>query len=321
MRRHLVLWTILATAATAVADPAASWRRGDMAEALAEVRARLAEAPDDVTARLWLQRLTADPAELDLEPDPAAAAGLALARGDAETLAALLAAPGDDPPSGAVLLAAGLDARRRGDVASARDRLATVRPEAPEYAWARYHLARIAMGEGDVSLAQRYLDTADAAPRPVAAASVLAARWELVHASDPQAGRRLERELAHRFPRSNALARVRELQRRDRELAAAGEAAADPSEETAAPAVDGRGRYGLQFAAFTDRGRAMTFRDAWRDHIPDLAIVTEHGAGGAPVYRLRSGRFATRDQAETAAERIRRRHGLDVLVVELADSP
>ncbi|HRX52052.1 MAG TPA: SPOR domain-containing protein [Candidatus Krumholzibacteria bacterium] len=322
MRRRLtllLLGTLLPAALAAGAqDPAALWRAGDVSGALAAARARLADAPDDSTARRWLERLTADPAELGPATDAADAAGLALVRDDAASLAALLDVPEGERPAAAALLAAGLDARRRGDVDAARDHLASVRPEAPQYAWARYHLARIAMSEGDAALARRYLDTADQAPQPVAAASVLAARWELTQAADPQAGRRLEQELTHRFPRSNALARVHELQRRNQELAAVA-----PESQTvgdAAPAAPS-GRFSLQLAAFTDRGRAMSFRDAWTDHLPDLAISSEAGADGASVYRLRTGRFSSREQAEAAAEQIRRRHGLDALVVELSSTP
>jgi len=314
----LTLVLLPAALAAGAEDPAALWRAGDLRGALAAARARLADAPDDSTARLWLERLTADPAELGPAADAADAAGLALVRDDAASLAALLDVPEGERPAAAALLAAGLDARRRGDLDAARDHLATIRPEDPEYAWARYHLARIAMTDGDAALARRYLDTADQAPQPLAAASVLAARWELTQAADPQAGRRLEQELAHRFPRSNALARVRELQRRNQELAAV---AAEPQTAADAAPAAPSGRFSLQLAAFTDRGRAMSFRDAWSDHLPDLAITSEAGADGAAVYRLRSGRFSSREQAEAAAEQIRRRHGLDALVVELSSTP
>lgn len=318
-RTALPFLLLLATAAASAAEVADLWRRGDADGALALVREQLAADPDDPEARRWLHRLTPDPAELGDAASPAEAAGLALVRGDQRTLDALIPADAATPPAAAVLLAGGLAARRRGDADAARDRLAAVRPEDPEYAWARYHLAQIALAEGDAALARRYLDTADAAPRPVAAAAVLAARWELVRAADPEAGQRLERELAHRFPASNELARVRELQRRDRELAAS----AEPAEIGAAPEppARGSGRFALQLAAFGDRGRAMTFRDAWIDHVPDLVIAGEAGPNGVPVYRLRSGRFATRDQAAAAAEQLRRRHDLEALVVELPASP
>lgn len=314
-RRVIPLVLLLAVPALLRADPIAdAWRAGDVQTAAALVREALAAAPAAPALLAWSARLEPEPSAAALDALPRVErAALAWGRGDPDAAASLVR--GSD---GSLLepLLAGLVAARRDDPDAARGALAAIRPESPDFARARYQLALLAVAAGEDALARRYLDTAAEAPQRTSDAAILALRWKLDREIDPRAARRHLRELSNRFPRSLHLARVRETQRRDRELlAAAADTLAAAAES--APAA----RWALQLAAFTDRGRAIAFRDAWREMLPDLRIVDDRDRDGRQLYRVRSGRFATRAQATAAAERLRRRHDLETLIVESRDAP
>jgi len=61
--------------------------------------------------------------------------------------------------------------------------------------------------------------------------------------------------------------------------------------------------------------------DQWRDALPDLRLTPEEDDRGVLLYKIRSGSFVTRSQAEVQAERLRREHGLRVMLVETTDRP
>ena len=301
-------------------DVAAAWRKGDIAAARTLLTETSADELATETGIAWQFRLADDPASIqrlrsDLPAHRLDAAWIAWGRGDREAAASHLTSvlTGDQtPPPGAEFLA-GLLARRSGDLVSARNALASVRPDDPSFAWARYTLGRIAAASGDAALAKRYYDNAEKAGTPVCRAEVLAATWELSRSSDPRQALRLERELENRFPESLPLIRIRELARRH-EAVETGEAHADvPPSPAAAQAA---GRYSVQLGAFADRGRALVFVDEWRGRLGDLVIAVGTDASGHSVHRIRSGTFQSRQRAVEWAEELQRDHGLSCMVVE-----
>ena len=321
---------------TAVAALHAAARYDD-ASALADSLA-LREVDLPVEALYWRAMLAATPADAraaiaaalehpDLER-PARdrlrleSAWLAYAAGDPGEALGLLDDLTDrrsgDVPGDAWLLA-GMAARAAGDNERSREAFASIPPRDPEYAWARLNLALLAQAAGDAALARHYLDAARSAPSPVNLPDVLAAGWELDRAADPGRARDLRRELMTGHPRSLAAARVREqmAQAAADSLSAAGVGAA-----VAAPAAEIHPRrVALQLAAFADRGRALAYMDQWRDALPDLRLTPEEDDRGVLLYKIRSGSFVTRSQAEVQAERLRREHGLRVMLVETTDRP
>jgi len=312
----LVLLPHLGLGADPIGAVEQAWLEGDLAGAEEHVRAFLVEEPENPLGLAWLARLSIDPREsLGSSGSSEEEAVFAWTRGNLDSATELLLTP-----EGLSLhpFLSGLLARRLGDAAAAREHFATVQPSDPDYAWARYQLARLAMQSGESALARRYLETAEQAPMPTCPADVLATRWELSRVDDANTARRYERELAHRYPDSLALSRLREIQRNDRELTSE-QTFFTPAPEPEPTTSDAR--YALQFGAYSDRGRAMTFRDAWRQHIPGIAIMQIRDAEGRMLYRIRSGHFTTRSQATAAAEQLSRRHDLTAIIVELAPTP
>lgn len=339
MMRLLCLLLLL----SGVAASAADWDRVDALYAQArfdQARVRLAElatAPHDTfRAELWRYRLAEDSATAESVLDRLTARtdlpgdlrdGLLVdaawrafgAREDERTLDLLRGVPlGGETRADAGYLA-GLAWRALGNTERSAAALAAVQPSDPDFAWARLELASLAANAGDVALSRRYLQTAESAADSPAAADALALRWTLIRDADPDEAERVGRELAHRFPRSLAAARIDNEIRRREDLAHT-----PPLQTAPAPAAGqapGPSRFELQLAAFTDRGRAIAFRDAWRDQIPDLRVVADRDEHGRGVFRLRAGRFATRPEAASLADALRRDHDLESIVVQVEASP
>jgi hypothetical protein len=294
-----------------------AWKSGDLVIAEQLVLSALQTDPDNPDLLAWFARLDSNPQNVNQDLLSAnEKAALAWTRGDLDAMADVLEV--EDGTSHNDFLS-GLLARRRGDHESARLSLASVQPDNPNFAWARYFLARIAMQNGKPALARRYLETAEQAPSSTCKADILAMQWELARVDDKDAAQRLDRELAHRFPNSLALTRVRDIQRHDQELAG-GITIEEPLAIDSKP-EEKSGRYTLQLGAYSDRGRAMTYRDAWADVLPDLTIAQSHDQRGRMLYKVRTGRYPSRSQATAAAEQLRRNHDLKALIVEISSSP
>lgn len=108
------------------------------------------------------------------------------------------------------------------------------------------------------------------------------------------------RQVAQRFPLSYEAARVR-----DRGIRPG---------ETAAPLLPIGGGYAIQIGAFTKRDLADALaRELRQSGAADISIRT--GSETPPVFRVRAGSFATRDEARALGERLRRERGLSYQVV------
>lgn len=286
-------------------------------------RYRLAETPDAARTlrRALLDRETlAASARALLLRD---AAWIAYADGDFDAALDLLSGVELDETETAASsgLLAGLTHAARGAGAASRDALAAVPPDDPDYPWARYRLGLLAHADGDPALAARYLEMAATAPDSPCRAEVLLAEWRLARENDPQRAVRTARELSHRFPDSLPAALVAEL---EQDLEDLQHGLAAPSDSTVAappPDVEPPGRYTLQYAAFSDRARALAFLDAWAPHVPGLAIVTVVDDRGGTLYKLRAGAYPGRAQAGDAAEDFADRHGLRPMPVQPTDGP
>ncbi|HSQ61066.1 MAG TPA: SPOR domain-containing protein [Acidobacteriota bacterium] len=108
------------------------------------------------------------------------------------------------------------------------------------------------------------------------------------------------RQVAQRFPQSYEATRVR-----DRGIR--------PGAVTAAGLPIGGG-YALQIGAFSRRDLADALaRDLRHAGLPDVTV--KQGNESPPVYRVRAGAFASRDEARAFGERLRRERGFSSTVV------
>jgi len=300
-----------------------------------------AEAPDDQQALYWRYRLAESPSTArDLRHElldndqigPAArslllhdGAWIAYGSGDYDTALELLdqVLVAEDETAATIGLLGGLAWRAQGLGDRSRNALAAVPRDDPDYPWARYRLAQLALVDGDIALAIRYLDMAGDNIDSPCAAEVLLTEWMLARESDPQKAVRLERELVHRYPRSLPAALVAEQEQRRIDLQRGLTEPVQPPTIDEDTSADSRrtGRYTLQFAAFADRARALTFLDDWRSELPGLGIVQAADDRGKTLYKLRAGSYVGMSQARDAAAVYAGRFDLAPLPVKAAVSP
>lgn len=222
---------------------------------------------------------------------------------------------GRDLP-GEVHLLAGMAYRALAQTQRAREELAAIKPADPSFAWARYHLGNIALEADDPALALRYFESADRSDLAERLPLLLAGRWQALRQQGQGAqaealAARIERE----FPGSMAAMIVAEAEAVEAPpLRAAPEEPAGRAPGAVSPAASGR--YALQLAAFGDRGRALSYLARWQEQLPDLQMFEDEDQEGRVLYRVRLGPFPTRAEAQAAADRLRRAHGLEVLVTE-----
>jgi cell division septation protein DedD len=304
-----------------------------------DAREALAASEEDDPDRLhWGRLLAGDPAragELALavvrDRDAPAArriaagldgAALALARlepADAwQALEPLLALP-DGALPGEFYVLAGRTQQLAGNPQRAREMLASVGPADPAFAAARELLGRIGLQQRDRELALRYFESATRHVAPAARPDLLAGQWHALRllGRDVEA-REVAATLAREHPTSLATLEVREGQRRAQEELAA---LADTTDTAAPQALPGEetGRYSVQLAAFRDRALALQFVSRWRPEIPDLQVVAAADDLGQPLYRVQTGRFVSRAQAQRELDRLTRRHGLEGFVAGSVD--
>jgi len=108
------------------------------------------------------------------------------------------------------------------------------------------------------------------------------------------------RQVAQRFPESYEATRAR-----DRGIRPAG---------TETPGLPIGGGYAIQVGAFTRHELADALsRDLRRAGVSDISVI--EGRENQPIYRVRAGAFATRDEARALGERLRRERGFSYTIV------
>ncbi len=224
---------------------------------------------------------------------------------------------------GEVHLLAGMAQRALGRQQRAREELAAVKPGTPAFVWARYYLGAIALDAGDAALARHYFDSAERSPLSERMPLLRLGRWEAARREgDPRQAEREAEAILREHPGSLAALVVGEAEAAAAQeaglppppAAGADSAVAGPAPAPTVPEVEGR--YALQLAAFGDRSRALAFLARWQPVLPDLRLVTETAPDGRILHKVRLGRYETRAEAQAAAERLRRAHGLEVMVAE-----
>jgi len=281
-------------------------------------RFRLTREPDEAVAALAAARARDDCPPALADRLMIAEAWIALGRIEPDAALAALAGVADERRDGGAWLVCGMAERAKGRLDRSREAFASVRPDDPEYAWARTFLGRLAQEEGDRALAERYYRAARQAAEPITSPALLAAAWEMDRVVDPERAADIRRDLAEHHPQSLEYARIEELMKREADDSAA---TAD-SAVVVSPAPAGHDRrMALQLAAFSDRSRAMAYLAEWSDTLPGLRIVAVRDQQGEMLYKVRAGSFVTRAEARREADRLQRDHGLRVMVIEAAENP
>jgi len=310
----------------------------------AEARAALTNADEGFRPGeeiLWQSRLATDPEAALALLEPAAndsrysdvvrvrfaleSAELRAGRGEHRAvlaaLAPILAAENEAIP-GAVYLRAGLSLRALGQLQKAREMLASVRPNDPEFVLARYYLGDIGLEQDDPSLATRYFKAATKATDQAGRSRLAAGTWLAYRTTgQDQEAESLVRELTAGDPGSLALLEIRRLMQMEAdqqdarsETATADTAPREPPNTT--------GRYALQLGAFSDRGLALEFVKRYRDRVPGLLRIDKsRDTRGQFLYRIRTGDYVNPALARTEARKLQQRLGIEVIATDLAAAP
>jgi len=234
-----------------------------------------------------------------------------------EVLSPVLDMADQDIPGEAYLLT-GLCYRVLGDLQSAREMLASVKPRDGAFAQARFFLGDISLQKGDQALALRYFQSGLDQDSPVPHPSLMAGQWRVWRTE----GDRLKTEntlaqLQHDSPGSLALLDINRIMRDEaEELAARGDAFAQQDSTTTRP-QDTSGRYCLQLGAFSDRSLALDFLRRYENLLPDLRVDEIRDDRGQFLYKVRSGSFVNPALARAEAARVKRSLGIDVIVADL----
>jgi tetratricopeptide (TPR) repeat protein len=287
---------------------------------------RLAKQPNRLLALCETALADRDLPETTRQHFVLQAASVEFARGNHREVLSLLlpATDGSDRLAGVFYLLAGLSYRSLGATQRAREMLASFRVGDAAFPQARYELGRIGLLEGESTLALRYFESAerhaDAARQP----SLLLGRWEALRRSDRyDDAKAIERRLLGEHPHSLSALVLRDRLRTEQEqneadlTAAAAPVVAGVDTATSAADAAATGPISVQLAAFSDRSLALAFVERWRRHLFDLRIDQEVGRHREPIYKIRTGHFGSRAEADAEAERIGKRFGLETLVVEV----
>nr|MEE4267783.1 SPOR domain-containing protein [Candidatus Krumholzibacteria bacterium] len=286
-------------------------------------RAQLAMTPDEALALLEASRQDDRlPAfvrqRLHLEMGR-----IQFARGEYRTCLTLLGPLLDGESTslpGELFLLTGLSYRMLGDLQSAREMLASVRPGDPGFLAARFHLGNISLQMNDPVLARRYFASGDplgeATPQPA-----LLAGMYLSHRAaeeEDQAAAAFSR-LQAGHPSSLPLLELnRILREADEELLSHAESGPEPEVIVTTP-EDYSGRFSLQLGSFNDRSLALRFVKRFQSQLPDLRIDQTLDEHGQFLYNIRTGSFVNPALARTEAARLRRDLSIDVQVTDLSD--
>jgi len=291
---------------------------------------------------LWRSRLSVDPDEAiallkgsiqNPEIPSSTRVGMTLqlaqiyfARGQYEATNSVLSpllAEATEPLPGEIYLLAGLTLRKAGKLQSAREMLASVKPDDPAFGAARYFLGDISLVSNDPELALRYFESGQKNSRIREFSRLKAGQWRALRASgqDSEADKLLE-ELKQESAGSLALVEIGRVLQTEKDennarIASASEAAVDT---VIADPIDTTGRYTLQLGAFSDRGLALEFKGMYQDQIPELEIVEIRDSMGQFFYKVRFGSFVNPALARSEAQRQKNILGTEVIVVELDPS-
>jgi tetratricopeptide (TPR) repeat protein len=209
---------------------------------------------------------------------------------------------------GEVFLLAGTAARSLRLHADACRYLELVSPADPALGAAQCQLGRIALDTGEFKRAAAAFEAAAAAARG-ADLMAEAGRWQalsrLGRAAEAQA---VAQKVLRRAPSSLAAMEIRASLQRAGEPPPAPMPPDLPAADEAGPAEP---TLTLELGRFGDRAAALVFLSQWQGVVGGLEVVDS-----GEEYAVVSGRFATREEAETAADSLRDTHDLHGRVVE-----
>jgi tetratricopeptide (TPR) repeat protein len=208
-----------------------------------------------------------------------------------------------------VFLLAGTAARSLRMHAEARRYLEMTTAADPAYGPAQYQLGRIALDTGEFKRAAEAFEAASVAADG-ADLMADAGRWQalrrLGRAAEAQS---IARKILRRAPSSLAAMEIRAALYREGEKAPA---PMPPDLPAAEEAVSSAPALTVELARFGDRGAALVYASQWQEVVQGLEVVDEDAGG----YAVVAGRFATREEAEQAAEALRDTLDLRGRVVE-----
>lgn len=216
----------------------------------------------------------------------------------------------------------GLSRKQLGDLEGARKDFASI--DRGDYLhWSYISLADIDIRSGRISEAVDRYETIAAGHSSPIAGFRLGECYELT--GEREKALNTYRNVARNFPGSPEAPKAREkvqmidssLKRPGNEAQVeGGEQGETPSMKTESP-LNGSPVYTLQFGAFGEKENAHAFISDLKSMIDDLHIEVSE-SGGSLWYRVRAGRYASREEAEEAALNVMERTGYSskVLPVE-----
>jgi len=279
----------------------------------------LAKDPDEALAHIAALKATKGLTDAVRQQVVLQEASLHFTRGDYQAALAPiveLASSSRDRMPGELYLLAGLSQWAMRNIQESREFFATIPQSDPAFVWARYYLGCLGLEAGDPTIAQRYFESGQKGPHAERTPSLLAGKWEgLRQQGDWQSAEELQKKILHEYPQSLAALRIHYVLDQEALTAESASPPAEPAPILPTP-ESARGRISLQLAAFSDRSRALTYLASWQQELPDLRVDEEEGPGLQILYKVRLGHFVSRSQASTEAQRLRRQHGLDALIVE-----
>ncbi len=282
-------------------------------------RLLLAQDPADALAQIAVLKTAKRIPDTARQQITLEEASLHFARGDFQAALAPiveLTSSSRERMPGELYLLAGLSHWALRNIQESREFFATIPQSDPAFVWARYYLGCLGLESGDLTLAQRYFESGQKSPLAQRTPSLLAGKWEgLRQQGDWQGAEELARKILHEYPQSLAALRIHHVLDQEALTAEVELPPAEPAPIDQAP-EPARGRISLQLAAFSDRSRALTYLASWQQELPDLRVDEEEGPDAQILYKVRLGHFVSRSQASTEAQRLRRHHGLDALIVE-----
>jgi hypothetical protein len=221
---------------------------------------------------------------------------------------------------GELFLLTGLSYRMLGDLQSAREMLASVRPGGPSFLAARSHLGNISLQMNDPVLARRYFASGDPQGGETRQPALLAGMYLSHRAAEEEAqAEAVFSRLQAAHPSSLPLLDLnRILREADEELLSHAESVPE-TEVTVTTPEDLSGRFTLQLGSFSDRSLALRFEKRFQGQLPDLRIDQIQDEHGQFLYNIRTGSFVNPALARTEAARLRRTLSIDVQVTDLSD--
>ncbi len=226
-----------------------------------------------------------------------------------------------DLPGEAYLLA-GMTYRLLGQVQSAREMLASVRPGDPAFVRARYYLGTIGLQQGDHALALRYFQSGAQGDRDRTQPDLLGGQWQALRLAGQAADARgLQQSLNQDHPGSLALLEINRILREEADdlaQAALDQAPLD-SVVTSQPTPAG-GRFSLQIGAFSDRALALEYMNRHKADLPDLRVDQVQDERGQFLYKVRTGSYVNPAIARSEAARLKREMGIDVIVTDASST-